>query len=117
MSNYTATGVPEDATKYIPEDIRDEFELIESAIASKADSAGTTSVSTTSLTIGAATHNFTMEASKNFIPGMTIYLADSAAPGTNSMWGCSQHITQRPVYLKPLSAVLTTGAAERLHPG
>lgn len=87
MSNYTATGVPEDATKYIPEDIRDEFTLIESAIASKADSAGTTSVSTTSLTIGAATHAFTMETSKGFIPGMTIYLADATDPGTNRMWG------------------------------
>ncbi len=87
MSDYTPTGKPINSAWNVSQVIRDEFALIETAVNSKADSYGTSSVSTTSLTIADTAHTFTMETGKEFVPGMFIYMGDAAAPSTNYMLG------------------------------
>lgn len=80
MSDYTPTDRPINGAWLTSKVIRDEFGLVEVAVNSKADSYGTSSVSTTSLTIADTSHTFTMETGKEFVPGMSIYMGDDAAP-------------------------------------
>lgn len=87
MSDYTPTDKPINGAWNVSKVIRDEFSLIETAVNSKADSYGTSSVSTTSMLIDDIPQTFTMETGKEFIPGMDIYIGDSAAPSTNYMLG------------------------------
>lgn len=87
MSDYTPTSKPVTGAWNTSKVLRDEFALVATAVNSKADSFGTTSVSTTSLTIDDILQTFTMETGKEFIPGMTIYMGDSTAPATNYMLG------------------------------
>jgi hypothetical protein len=87
MSDYTPTDKPINGAWNVSKVIRDEFALIETAVNSKADSFGTSSVSTTSMVISDILQTFTMETGKEFIPGMTIYMGDSTAPATNYMLG------------------------------
>lgn len=87
MSDYTPTGNPNDATRYVSKEIRDEFTSIATAINSKRDLDGTNSVSTTSMTIADAQQTFVIETGKDLNPGMFVYIADAAAPTTNIMFG------------------------------
>ncbi len=87
MSDYTPTSKPVTGAWNTSKVLRDEFALVATAVNSKADSFGTSSVSTTSLTIDDILQTFTMEAGKRFVPGMTIYMGDSTAPATNYMLG------------------------------
>ena len=87
MSDYTPTNKPINGAWNVSKVLRDEFSLIATAVNSKADVFGATSVSTTSLTIADTTHTFAMETGKEFVPGMSIYMGDAAAPSTNYMVG------------------------------
>jgi len=87
MSAYTPTGNPEDNTRGISKQVRDEFVLVQTAVNSKSDLGGTTATSTTSLAIGTGAKSLTIEADKELIPGMTVFIADDAAPSTNNMTG------------------------------
>lgn len=87
MSSYTPTGKPEDNTRGISKQVRDEFVLLQTAVNSKSDLRGTTSTSTTSIVIGTGTKSLTIESDKELIPGMTVFIADAAAPPTNNMTG------------------------------
>lgn len=87
MSDYTPTDKPINGAWLTSKVIRDEFDLIQTAVNSKANSLGLRSVSTTSLTIADVLQTFTMETGKEFVPGETIFLADSSAPSTNYMIG------------------------------
>lgn len=87
MSDYTPTNKPINGSWNASKVLRDEFALIETALNSKADSYGASSVSTTTLTIADTLQTFTMEAGKEFIPGMNIYMGDAGAPSTNYMLG------------------------------
>ncbi|GEM_PF-6722841 len=59
----------------------------QAAAAASATSASTQGMSTTSLTIGLGTQSPTIQASKNFTPGMPVRIADQAAPTANYMDG------------------------------
>lgn len=88
MSSYTPTGKPEDNTRGISKQVRDEFVLVQTAVNSKSDLGGTTATSTTSMEVTSpATKSFTIEAGKELVPGRTVFIADNAAPGTNNMTG------------------------------
>ena len=87
MSDYTPTNKPINGSWNASKVLRDEFGLVATAINSKADSYGASSVSTTSLTLADTLQTFTMETGKEFIPGMSIYMGDAAAPSTNYMLG------------------------------
>lgn len=87
MSDYTPTDKPINGAWLTSKVIRDEFALIETAVNSKADSYGTSSVSTTSMVISDILQTFTMETGKELIPGMFVYIGDAAAPSTNYMLG------------------------------
>lgn len=88
MSDYTPSVLPEDNTRGIALLLRQEFDLVADAINSKSDLHGATSVSTTSMSVTSpVTKNFTIEAGKELVPGMTVFIADAAAPSTNNMTG------------------------------
>lgn len=88
MSDYTPSGLPEDNTRGIATQVRDELVLVQTAINSKSDLHGITSVSTTSMSVTSpVTKNFTIETDKELVPGMTAFIADAAAPSTNNMTG------------------------------
>lgn len=87
MSDYTPTNKPINGAWNVSKVLRDEFSLIATAVNSKADVFGATSVSTTSMTLADVPQTFTMETGKEFFPGMSIYIGDAAAPSTNYMIG------------------------------
>lgn len=87
MSNYVASGKPLSGSRNISEEIRKEFKLIEDAIATKSEPGGITATSTTNITIGIGVKSFAIQANKEFVPGMTIFLADNASPSANNMIG------------------------------
>lgn len=87
MTDYIPTGRPDDDTRGIAKQIRDEFAVIQKALNTKADLYGTTSVSTTSLTIGTGTKSLTIETGKEFVPSMDAIISDAAAPTINYMVG------------------------------
>lgn len=88
MPDYIASGRPEDNTRGIAGQVREELALIQSAINSKADAYGTTSVSTTSMSVTSPdTKTFTIEPDKELVPGMTVFIADTAEPAVNNMTG------------------------------
>lgn len=89
MSNYVATDKPVNGSRNISKQVRDEFDLIETAIATKSDANSQSSVSTTSITIPTPTQtiSFVMETGKEFVGGQTVFVADAALPATNNMSG------------------------------
>ena len=88
MTDYVPTGKPDDLTRYDARAIRREFDLIATGINSKSDLSSGSTVSTTSMLIESpATKTFTAETGKDFAPGQTVFIADTAAPGTNNMTG------------------------------
>lgn len=89
MSDYVATGKPINGARNISKDMRDEFDLIETAVATKQDMNAQTSVSATSITIPTPpqTISFAMEPGKNFVGGQTVFVAYANAPATNNMSG------------------------------
>jgi hypothetical protein len=87
MSNYTPTGIPEDDTKYIALNIRNEFIALQTAINSKADKLARQSTSTTSLTLALGEQILVVETDKDFGAGENVMLVSDAAPSTNNMSG------------------------------
>ena len=87
MSNYVASGRPANGERNLSQVMRDEFELIQEAIATKSDLGGLSTTSITSLTIGTGVKTFTVEASKEFTVGQFVYLADADDPSVNNMTG------------------------------
>lgn len=87
MSDYTATDKPLNGSWLTSKVIRDEFGFIERAVNSKANKNGDSSTSTTSMLIDDITQTFVMEINKEFVPNMSIIIADADNPTTNYMLG------------------------------
>lgn len=87
MSNYIPTGAPDDNTRGIAKQVRDEFKKVETAVNSKSDRFSYTSVSTTSMAIGTGLKTFLIETGKDFVPPQTVFIADALAPTLNNMTG------------------------------
>ena len=87
MSNYTPTGIPEDDTKYIALNIRNEFVALQTAINSKSDKLARQSTSTTSLTLDLGEQILVVETDKDFGAGETVMIVSDADPSTNNMSG------------------------------
>lgn len=90
MSNYTPSGDPIAASRGVSLNIRNELTAIATAISSKLDANALSSTSTTSLTIPGVfptTVTFVMGTGLGFTGGQSVLIADSAAPGTNAMYG------------------------------
>lgn len=88
MADYAPTGKPDDLTRYDARALRREFDLIAEAVNSKAGLNAASTVSTTTMLIESpATKTFTVETGKDFAPGQSVYIADTANPGGNNMTG------------------------------
>lgn len=87
MSNYTPSGNPLNGARNLSESIRNEFKLIQTSVNSKSNTLGSSATSTTTMTIGLGVKTITVEANKEFFPGMSIYVADSVSPSVNKMIG------------------------------
>lgn len=87
MSNYVASGRPFNGERNLSEVIRDEFKLVQDAIATKSESGGLSGTSITSLSITLGEKIFTMQAGKEFTPGQRVFLADSFDPAGGNMTG------------------------------
>ena len=86
MSNYAVTGNPPNGSRNISEQLRREFIAIQNAIATKADTGGLSATSTTTVTIGLGTKTLTIQANKEIVIGMTVFIA-SAISTSNNMTG------------------------------
>ena len=86
MSNYAVTGNPPNGSRNISEQLRREFIAIQNAIATKADTGGLSATSTTTVTIGLGTKTLTIQANKEIVIGMTVFIA-SAISTSNNMIG------------------------------
>lgn len=87
MTDYTPSGDPLTGSRGLSSLIRSEFDSISTAVNSKGDKLALSSTSSTSMTIADTTQTFVIETGKEFLPGMTIFLSDVAAPSTNYMVG------------------------------
>lgn len=86
MSNYAVTGNPPNGSRNISEQLRKEFIAIQNAIATKADTGGLSATSTTTVTVGVGTKTLTIQANKEIVVGMTVFIA-SAISTSNNMTG------------------------------
>lgn len=86
MSNYAVTGNPPNGSRNNTEQLRREFIAIQNAIATKADAGGLSATSTTTATIGLGVKTLTIQANKEIVIGMTVFVA-SAISTTNNMTG------------------------------
>lgn len=86
MSNYAVTGNPPNGSRNISEQLRKEFIAIQNAIATKADTGGLSATSTTTVTVGVGTKTLTIQANKEIVAGMTVFIA-SAISTSNNMTG------------------------------
>lgn len=87
MTNYVVSTNPKNGTRNLSQVIRDEFELIQEAIATKSDVGGLSATSITSLLIELGTKTFTIEAGKEFVPGQIVFLAETSDPANLNMTG------------------------------
>lgn len=110
MPDYTPTGKPQDETRGIAKQVRDEFTLVQTALNSKSEKNAYVATSTTSLLIGTGTKTLTVETGKGLVPGMNVFLAYTVSPTVYNMTG--QILTYDPltgVLQVSISAVTGTG--------
>lgn len=110
MPDYTPTGKPQDETRGIAKQVRDEFTFVQTALNSKSEKNAYVATSTTSLLIGTGTKTLTVETGKSLVPGMNVFLAYTVSPTVYNMTG--QILTYDPltgVLQVSISAVTGTG--------
>lgn len=86
MSNYAVTGNPPNGSRNTSEQLRREFIAIQNAIATKADVGGLSATSNTTLTVGIGTKTLTIQANKEIVVGMNVFIT-SALSTANNMTG------------------------------
>lgn len=90
MSDYTPSGDPLIGSRGVSSLIRDEFDAIATAIATKQNINALTSTSISSVAIPGSvpnTVNMVWETGKAFLPGYYVLIVDTSAPATNNMFG------------------------------